>query len=212
MMKFNKEIGLGLTRDEIEKMTPDEFAVKAGEHVESKVSEASNQTDSELVKKNKILQETVALAKNELDEYKGKFESEVSRIESEKQAELDEVKVDGLFEKEWEKYTYAPEFSHLMPTIKKDIKQETKARYKISTDGKLAGIDGTHAQDFDGKGIYDNLSQPVEFLLKKAKVIAKSKIVEDTSAPSNILTTPAEKLSPDLQRMKREIEMSNNGR
>jgi hypothetical protein len=193
--KLNKQFDLGFTRKEIESMSFEEVLEKASVHVETKVSEASNNTDSELVKKNKLLQESVASAKNELDEYKSKFESEVSRIESEKQSELDEVKVDALFEKEWEKYTYAPEFAHLMPTIKKDIKQETKAKYKIATDGKLAGIDGTHAQDFDGKGIYDNLSQPVEYLLKKAKVVAKTQVI-DENTPISVLAATPEKLSP----------------
>ncbi len=196
--KLNKQFDLGFTRKEVESMKFEDVLEKAHEHLQSKIDEAANQTDSELVKKNKLLQESLAAAKGELDDYKDNFDLEVGKIKEEYESKLNNVLVDKMLDEEHEQYEWpiAPE---LIPVIKEKINNTIKSNFKVFPDKKIEGIDGTHAQAFDGKGIYKDVSEALRDLRVKYNSIAKNKIVNDKDTPISTLVANPEKLSQAAQ-------------
>jgi hypothetical protein len=193
--KLNKKFNLGYARKELETMDFEDVLEKAVETMDKTIEETRGQGDQELIKKNKILQETNAAIKEELDGIRERSEKEIAAAKTEFDKKLTAIEVDKIFEDEYSKYGIGIEKA-LIPVVKKQVKDETLAFFDVASDGTLAGKDGTHAQSFDGKGIYKHVSEPIRDLFAKYNVPQKSQIVEEIKGIKTPINVSVDKLSP----------------
>jgi hypothetical protein len=193
--KVAKDFGLELTRKEIEKMKFEDVVAKANEKMMKALADAQGNNDAELVAQMKKLQEETAASKEELETLNSRYESELQNTRKEFDTQLNTIKVNNLFQKEFEKYNYGLDAVHI-PLIKKQVQEEILSLYDVKGDGTIAGKDGTHAQDFEGKGIFENVSQPIESLLKKYKAIAKVQLKDEKVVTTGKGQFVVENMSP----------------
>lgn len=203
--KINKQFDLGFTRKELESMKFEDVLEKASEKVSATIEESQGKNDPELIGQIKKLQKELADEREEKDALTERFENDRSAIEKEFTSKLNKIQVENLFQKEFDKYTLGVD-PVIIPLIKKEVKEKTLERYDVDSDGNLSGKDGTHAQDFNGKGIYSHLSEPVKDLLIEHNALAKVQITDD---PKAVLTPSGqyikEKLSPHAQELQKAI-------
>ena len=176
--KVAKDFGLEITRKEIEKMKFEDVVAKATARMKKQIEEAQGNNDEELVSQMKKLQEEAAAQKEEIETITSRYESELQNTKKEFDTQLNTINVNNLFQKEFDKYDYGLDAVHI-PMVKRQVQNEILSLYDVQGDGTIAGKDGTHATDFDGKGIFENVSQPIEALLNKYKAIAKVQKVDD---------------------------------
>ncbi len=193
--KLNKRFNLGFTRQELESMDYEDVLEKAAENMDKAIEESRTNSDQELIKKNKLLQESNAAIKDELDEFKQKSIQEIEAARLDFERKLTAIEVEKVFEDEYSRYKIGID-EPLIPIIKKQVKEEILAAYEVKRDGTLSGKDGTHAQDFEGKGIYAHVSEPIKYLFNKYNVPQKSQVVEDIKGIKTPITANPDKLSP----------------
>lgn len=173
--KINKQFELNYTRKELKEMDLDTILLKAQERVDELTTAAQGQNDEELVVQVKKLQTEIADKTTEMDTVKDRFESDLTKAQGAFDNEIKTIKVDNLFAKEFDEFTFGLD-AELIPMVKRQVQQEILAKYVVNADGTLEGLDGTHAQDFEGQGIYESVKEPITHLLKKYKAIAKVKV------------------------------------
>jgi len=176
--KISKEFNLGYSRNELKNMELEEVLAKATEKMNETVLNASSKSDKELLAQVKSLQEANALSKEEIEGVKERYELEIGKVKNEYDSKLNSIQVSHIFQKEFEKYKWGLEPA-LIPVIKKQIQEEILENYSVSADGSMSGKSGEHATDFDGTGLFENVSQPIEILLKKYKAIAKVQVPDE---------------------------------
>jgi len=172
---LNKTFEIGLSRKDAEGTTLEDMMTKIAEKNAGKVEAAQGSNDQELKDKVKTLQTANAdlvIAATDATEL---HTTELATAKADFDLKINTRDVDQLFSDEFSKYNFGSDNKALIPVIKKAVKDEIKAKFVIADKGELTGIDDTHAESFEGNGIYQTLSEPVEYLLKtKYNAVAKS--------------------------------------
>lgn len=199
--KVNKLFKLGFTRKELSEMDYEDVLKKAGDNVQEAVSNAQTSNDTELIEQVKTLQLQNAESKDELQAAQERYESEISKLEKGYEVKLNEIQVDQVFDREYEKYKFGLD-EPLIPMVKAQIKKEIRERFIVNGQtGEISGIDGTHAQAFDDKGIYSHVSEPVKYLLERYNAVAKQQMVDSPEIKTPQGAFVKDNLSPDAKRM-----------
>ncbi len=102
--KLNKRFNLGFTRQELESMDYEDVLEKAAENMDKAIEESRTNSDQELIKKNKLLQESNAAIKDELDEFKQKSIQEIEAARLDFERKLTAIEVEKVFEDEYSRY------------------------------------------------------------------------------------------------------------
>lgn len=204
--KINKQFELNYTRKELKEMDLDAVLLKAQEKVDEITTAAQGQNDEELVAQVKKYQTEIAEKTTEMDTVKDRFEADLIKAKGAFDTEIKTIKVDNLFAKEFDEFTFGLD-AELVPMVKRQIQQEILGKYVVNADGTLEGADGTHAQEFDGQGIYETVTEPITHLLKKYKAIAKVKVDDPAlRTPTGGLVT--KDMSPEALAMLKAIKES----
>lgn len=177
-MKLNKLFNLGYTRKEVEEMEYEEIVKKSEEKMTTAIADAQGTNDEQLVEQVKNLQVELSESKDEITSVTERFEGELTKAKGDYDHQLNEIQLGQVFKSEFDKYKYGLDAA-LVPVIQAQVEREVRKTYVVKADGTLEGKDGTHPTSYEGKGIYDNVSQPVKYLLDKYNAIAKVQTVDD---------------------------------
>ena len=211
----NKFFELGLPRKEAEAMTLEDILEKAREKHNTEKESLKNESNEELINKIKTLQTNNANLAAEKESLIEAHQAELLEKEQDYNSKLTTRDVRDLYQKEYAKYDWGIENKALIPVIKEAIEKKISEKYNVASDGTLTGKDSTHAESFDGNGIYENLSQPIAHLLKEEYQAVKlsasggdgdgGKIVNGISVKDKTGQEKAVKLSEGAADMKARI-------
>ena len=163
----NKYFELGLPRKEAENMKLEEILAKAKTKFDQEKEGLKNETNEEMIEKIKNLQKVNATLSEEKESLIEAKEQEIAEKEKEYNMQIRQRDVRDIYTKEYGKYDWGIENKALIPVIKNAVEKQISDKFIVNSDGTLSGKDATHAESFDGNGIYTNVEEPIAYLLKE---------------------------------------------